>query len=1806
MSRKKGFTRVGSLDEFDPPSSSAETSSANNAQKPTTSQDIMRNQSDPTPRQMLPAIYAVPTSDTFDDGSTVNRPILSHQTPSHSYSTHPTNGSVVASHSKATPIKSNKQRSVHPAPVHPPPPQSHSRRSPTIKSAKNGNSPTTARKRIHKTSQSRNQPRDFQFAEDLPSVAVRAIDLDTRSAYGKNPCPTVSQWKEMAHRIKIPEGKRKAHLYRRMSPSLQHLELLQIMQRQTVVRQLHFSPSSSLEADPFVGQPAAFGTDKSRSKRDGRYRPVNVLHAYINSLPETAPILSHRKTRLPTRADVGFPGATEEEIVSKQREISYETEWEEATPRLVVLVNSTDLGTTVEHPDWAKERLPEQHLKWNGGGLEGMPYCGKNLIRCFEQNAMQWGRRSTSLTQFLLPDPYSIFAPPLGATYSRSLGWRPRPFHDRLPGLEYAAVCPMKINLPVGDAEPLFCSIALYSLPNTAVKTPGGASYGRLSEEFWSPAGDWSWKASESDERASSSLRTHRAIFSYDTLALSANGLDSLFIVLKVFKPADGSFRKNNKSTSQLGTSRNESDESKTSVEELYRGIDTQILTPVCFGISSMYDGREPGSFGMKWPSGEVDEMDLLPFPVQSESEEAFVDRLSHMVASKETTSKSTKMEQAPDREETPIKKKGLAKMFRSPMKPRGSVRSNQAPAPLPLNATDSICGKATLFKSSLGHDFLESLLSEPQEIHCDKHDTAIPKLLSDPTGDNAVILRGKSAVGRTYKRSNLARMPNVSEAAHYNQVADSREVLGMTIRREKTSLDPPLPTRSLINLLYVLPHKLTLKIEAKRASVKCPTVRMRLVQTEESINLQKGGTKITQTPIASIYSKCPWAGQSIVESAFTTIAGNFGANTTDYTPNLKEGISFLDEFKVRLPLLIDGTYSLEFSLFDVIDSSEADISLSHIATANVPLSSSGTRDPGSGSKVATIIPNGVHRVKMGDFQLQLETRLVTPLHVPDPAVAVALRDFPFARHKGEESQGSVHDLGAFKSVSGDSIDQSENFPDLLSSATPASIVAHFPVLLYMHLCNLVNLKDKVYDGSKPGTQFMMGTMLSLFEMIRLAKLSFKQSYPGTETAQRDLFIKLHVDLFDETKLSNVSEELSEADDDASAQNDADSISNDNVDNDEEVAIRLQKRKTLRKSTEARVAKIAAELGAVGVPLSRSAYGASKTDRMRLQGEIFGEGEIDHYFDDDETVATMSTYHPMAVDRESRPPTHILDESSYQEAVNTTPSIVGRSDGDRGNSENGKNNEFANRMKSAAQSLLAPCVGQSLTNIILPPSRSGSPRSMELGNGANVRPSSAGMISPMGSEKDTSMLPLLSQSGSATDSDSDDEGISNGLPSFRGPSDCPILRFSASRGAESDFLVACGSFLYESIFLLWLRAWLDFIEGGIDSSVSVDNKITSFVILPESGSKNDQPIFAFFANLDFLLPICLKSIVMRYSREISPNYPASTKAIVDDGHLRVLEPFVEMLARGLMGQALAGLCSGETLEESLLRALKSSTVVNEFLAGLATVLHAEHIHSLLSKYFRTLRDCETEHLGDLSSTDFQWTLENLHRVRSSRQLRLQAIEGFSTMPAFIALNFPRKYTGATPSEKATRADWLHQYVDFDEKDFWNPRVHSPSKRAPPSAWLAQLLTREALSICSLSSESVVAEAMAHIEATSAPPHGLPASSALKKRPGATLKREDLLMFQSLSIQAITSVYELLIRRHVMDRRFQKESSRGRIAGMLAGPIFEKSLQSVRWLARMEATHRVRSTWCLVLVYVLQETPETLLTHLIKSYCDPKV
>ena len=471
--------------------------------------------------------------------------------------------------------------------------------------------------------------------------------------------------------------------------------------------------------------------------------------------------------------------------------------------------------------------------------------------------------------------------------------------------------------------------------------------------------------------------------------------------------------------------------------------------------------------------------------------------------------------------------------------------------------------------------------------------------------------------------------------------------------------------------------------------------------------------------------------------------------------------------------------------------------------------------------------------------------------------------------------------------------------------------------------------------------------------------------------------------------------------------------------------------------------------------------------------------------------------------------------------------------------------------------------------------------------------------------------------GSDDDEDEQMDIKKSRYSAFRGFYDDPVLTFSIQGGQPNQngasTLISGGKYLYESIIFLWLNAWSDYNSGtGGPNSVPIFDS-----------SDTNNKLFDFFVNMDILLPLCLKSMAVRYAVEVQASNDLSTRAILDPEHMTILKNFVEILARGVMGQALTYATSNTVLDEknaALLRALVSSDLIVEWFEGLFAILHPDHMRSLVGKYFQTLNECETEHLKENPKglLEFQWTEESIHRVRSSRQLRLRAVEKLAVMPSFLALNFPSKFSDKLESQSAGIggdsgiSSWKVQYGEsgHDHASEGQPlqshrHTSSGDGRRPKSGWLARLLADEALSVCALSCEAVVAEAMAQVELSNDKTHQKTDRSH-KKRKSFQLERRDLLMFQSLAIHAITAFYELVLRRNAMDRRFQTNACRGRIAALYAEGLFTQSLKSVRWLARMESSHKVRSLWMLCLVYVLQEAPEVLIRNLVRSYCDPSV
>jgi hypothetical protein len=517
--------------------------------------------------------------------------------------------------------------------------------------------------------------------------------------------------------------------------------------------------------------------------------------------------------------------------------------------------------------------------------------------------------------------------------------------------------------------------------------------------------------------------------------------------------------------------------------------------------------------------------------------------------------------------------------------------------------------------------------------------------------------------------------------------------------------------------------------------------------------------------------------------------------------------------------------------------------------------------------------------------------------------------------------------------------------------------------------------------------------------------------------------------------------------------------------------------------------------------------------------------------------------------------------------------------------------------------MLAPCVAPGLSAVFLcktspknPTNGDNSEKEIEI----RTSRSSKSENSPIAGKATNRIV----HSGSELD-DNDQKGAAfacteNGL--CRGPWGNKLFEFSAPRALNSGrkLTVMRCAFLYESILLLWQHSWIDYVQQF--GRPRAENIFSSDVLGDDS-----PPFISYYLHMDLFLPLVLKSMALRHGQLVQKSNDASVRVVLDSNHITILGSSMEMLAIGLMGHAAA---EPKNLEENftLLGALKNCDLVLDFLIGLFAVVHPAHMVLFVRNFIKTLRACETNFETSKNIIHFEWNVASLHRAKCSRQLRLRTIERLAVMNNFVAVNFPPRFGSTLQPPRSKCYTWTMQSGTDTSSD---DNVHMTEKNLipddgflPQRGWLASMLTSESLSICALSCEAVVAEAMAHIESQEVASKSEASKASLIQRPTAALNRDDLLMFQSIAIHGISVVHELLLRRHAMDKRFQKDSTRERIAAMFLQSIFDKSLASVRWLARMESTHKVRSIWLLCFVYILQEAPESLMREAIRLYCNP--
>jgi hypothetical protein len=793
--------------------------------------------------------------------------------------------------------------------------------------------------------------------------------------------------------------------------------------------------------------------------------------------------------------------------------------------------------------------------------------------------------------------------------------------------------------------------------------------------------------------------RRTNAIFSFDPLAVDG-GPGSIYLVLQVFRAAQA--REN---------------------------AGAQILSPYCFGLSPLFV-TDPESFGaesMRWPNGETRHLTLQVFPSVPESQDAFVVRLSSIARENEIYSSFSSLAEdvkvdAMFSPETQRRKRGVVRLFKMPSK-----HSSQ-PSPMEHDANSASSHELapreySLFVSFLNADFLESLLATPSELGNDLHNNSnhLPQMLTDVSGDFAVVLDptsqslpplNTSPVRR--KRSTLTRLPISNEPAGYVRNSVFREVCYLPARPEKHyDFDSGLSYCSLLNLIYLYPR--LLRLTGGNGGLEDNTkfsIRVQVLQTK----LGLGDASTPESPVPShvtlkaFHNPEPWIGPTLLNQIFTKSFGGHGSD-------ISAGIQIRDEIKIRLPPVLDGSFSMRFELYGLSPGFDASMTL--IAAALIPLSSSHSRDMG---RVATIIPNGNHRVKLGDFQLQLETRLVSAIHVGDPSVATVLRDFPCTTMEADSDATREADSVEEATTRTDVFDAI--FGSMLAEASPGSVVCHFDVLLQIHLSNIVN-PNMPKNRQPRSPKFMIENMLSMFEVFGKVKDRFLDSRGRDRKGMLRAFIKKQLDLFDERFVSagpdtlsvhpsnrNGTEAGSPVDveiDPSISHDDSGVIEKDVTETYNEVAVRI-KTKSERygyQSPRNRNNPLA--------PFSRVAYGVSKIDRMKVEAEFYSQGGLlSPFFDDDETIATTPTLQTTIVDhlasetetgRQSIPRVPEVTASSHL-VVRSEPVASHQHRPTRHHS--GSGGEFAQRVRTVAQVMLAPCVGPSLSNVL---AKSTSPQS---------------------------------------------------------------------------------------------------------------------------------------------------------------------------------------------------------------------------------------------------------------------------------------------------------------------------------------------------------------------------------------------------------------------------------------------------------------------------------------------------------------
>jgi hypothetical protein len=423
----------------------------------------------------------------------------------------------------------------------------------------------------------------------------------------------------------------------------------------------------------------------------------------------------------------------------------------------------------------------------------------------------------------------------------------------------------------------------------------------------------------------------------------------------------------------------------------------------------------------------------------------------------------------------------------------------------------------------------------------------------------------------------------------------------------------------------------------------------------------------------------------------------------------------------------------------------------------------------------------------------------------------------------------------------------------------------------------------------------------------------------------------------------------------------------------------------------------------------------------------------------------------------------------------------------------------------------------------------------------------------------------------------------------------PVRKGNDSSLTGKSLTISDAPFLYEVVFALWVETWTS-LATSIASYSQIQGSSNAFphwpfeLIQGNYNSTSDSVMaFSFIRNMEFFLPLCLKSLGLRCARSDTSklNVPMT---FLDDNHIQIFVALVETIALGLMRQALRGNSGNANAEKMLTRALIDGDSVMDFLIGVFSFLHPTQVATLIHSYFNIFEECGKISVKAVRDAEGSARI-SLRLIKCSRQLRLHAVERLAAIPAFSKLNFPIKFTGNLPRMKSAPSSWTNQCAGKDPNEDVMQKYMDKVHRFPPSFWLSNLLMNQCLSICKSSCKSIMIEAKQHDKA----------ESQGRRRAQSILSRDDLLRIESIAFHSILIVYQLLIKRQAIDSRFQAPASTSRVAALFTSAVIRNSVDAVLILARMDYNNRIRVTWVLALLYILQEGPDAIIRNELREF-----